>query len=194
MLSQAGGADGVELPDAHVAGDSRQVRAAEHPRHAPAAAAGGRAAARPIRRRRPMLDARAAEVHRANPICAACHRNMDPLGFGLENYDAIGRVAGRRRRFPVDASGTLPDGQRFRRPERCGHSCSRNCRSSRDADRQDADLRSAARSQAVRPPHGGRHSSRRRRRRLPLRTMVHQIVASLPFQSAGAAKTQPRAR
>ena len=30
-------------------------------------------------------------VHRANPTCAACHRNMDPLGFGLENYDAIGR-------------------------------------------------------------------------------------------------------
>ena len=53
------------------------------------------------------------EVHRANPTCAACHRNMDPLGFGLENYDAIGRWRDTDGDFPVDASGTLPGGQRF---------------------------------------------------------------------------------
>ena len=51
------------------------------------------------------------ERHRANPACAACHRMMDPPGFALENFDAIGRwrttsEAG----TPVDASGTLVDG------------------------------------------------------------------------------------
>jgi mono/diheme cytochrome c family protein len=53
------------------------------------------------------------EVHRANPTCASCHRNMDPLGFGLENYDAIGRWRDTDGEFPVDASGALPSGQRF---------------------------------------------------------------------------------
>jgi hypothetical protein len=53
------------------------------------------------------------EVHRANPTCASCHRNMDPLGFGLENYDAIGRWRDADGEFPVDASGTLPSGQPF---------------------------------------------------------------------------------
>ena len=53
------------------------------------------------------------ERHRTNPTCAACHRNMDPLGFGLENYDAIGRWRDTDGKFAVDASGTLPDGQAF---------------------------------------------------------------------------------
>jgi mono/diheme cytochrome c family protein len=53
------------------------------------------------------------ELHRQNATCAACHRNMDPLGFGLENYDAIGRWRDTDGEFPVDASGTLPGGQRF---------------------------------------------------------------------------------
>ena len=56
------------------------------------------------------------ERHRSNPACASCHRNMDPLGFGLENYDAIGRWRDREGKFPVDASGTLPDGQKFATP------------------------------------------------------------------------------
>ncbi len=53
------------------------------------------------------------ELHRQNAVCASCHRNMDPLGFGLENYDAIGRWRDADGEFPVDASGTLPSGQRF---------------------------------------------------------------------------------
>jgi Protein of unknown function (DUF1592)/Protein of unknown function (DUF1588)/Protein of unknown function (DUF1587)/Protein of unknown function (DUF1585)/Protein of unknown function (DUF1595) len=53
------------------------------------------------------------EIHRQNAVCASCHRNMDPLGFGLENYDAIGRWRDTDGQFPVDASGTLPGGQRF---------------------------------------------------------------------------------
>ncbi len=51
------------------------------------------------------------EQHRANPVCASCHRVMDPLGFALENFDGIGRWrdAGDGG-DPIDASGTLTDG------------------------------------------------------------------------------------
>ena len=56
------------------------------------------------------------EAHRASSTCAACHIRMDPLGFGLENYDAIGAWRTTDGKFEVDASGTLPDGQSFRKP------------------------------------------------------------------------------
>jgi hypothetical protein len=53
------------------------------------------------------------EQHRKNPVCASCHAPMDPLGFALEHYDAIGawRTTGEAG-SPVDSSGTLPDGAR----------------------------------------------------------------------------------
>jgi len=54
------------------------------------------------------------ERHRADPGCASCHKVMDELGFGLENYDAIGRWRDKEGKFDVDASGTLPTGERFR--------------------------------------------------------------------------------
>lgn len=56
------------------------------------------------------------EAHRANPVCASCHSRMDPLGFGLENFNAIGAWRTEDGKFPVDASGTLPDGRTFRTP------------------------------------------------------------------------------
>ena len=56
------------------------------------------------------------EAHRANPTCASCHRRMDPLGFGLENFDPIGKWRDVDGKFPVDASGTLPDGRSFDGP------------------------------------------------------------------------------
>jgi hypothetical protein len=57
------------------------------------------------------------EQHRANPSCAACHSRMDPLGFGLENYDAIGAWRDQDGAFPIDTTGTLPTGQSFRGPK-----------------------------------------------------------------------------
>ncbi len=54
------------------------------------------------------------EQHRADPNCASCHARMDPLGFGFENYDAVGAWREKEGDFPVDASGTLPSGQSFR--------------------------------------------------------------------------------
>jgi hypothetical protein len=56
------------------------------------------------------------EEHRRNPICASCHSKMDPLGFGLENYDAIGAWRTRDGKFPIDAAGTLPNGKSFKGP------------------------------------------------------------------------------
>jgi hypothetical protein len=53
------------------------------------------------------------EQHRSQPICAACHTMMDPIGFGLENYDGTGKWRERDGEFLIDASGTLPDGEHF---------------------------------------------------------------------------------
>jgi hypothetical protein len=51
------------------------------------------------------------EQHRANPTCAACHSMMDPIGFSLEHFDAAGAWRDKDGKFPVDATGTLPDGR-----------------------------------------------------------------------------------
>ena len=60
----------------------------------------------------------AMERHRANPACASCHAQMDPLGFALENFDAVGRWRNRgESNDAIDASGVLPDGTSFEGPE-----------------------------------------------------------------------------
>lgn len=56
------------------------------------------------------------EKHRSNPTCASCHSRMDVLGFGLENYDAIGRWRTLDGKFPIDSSGTFPNGKSFASP------------------------------------------------------------------------------
>ena len=56
------------------------------------------------------------QQHRANPSCAVCHVQMDALGFGFENYDAIGAWRTNDGEFEIDASGTLPRGETFDGP------------------------------------------------------------------------------
>ncbi|MEM9587614.1 MAG: DUF1592 domain-containing protein, partial [Planctomycetota bacterium] len=53
------------------------------------------------------------ELHRDDPGCAACHRVMDQLGFGLEEFDAVGRYRSDADGIPIDASGELPGGRVF---------------------------------------------------------------------------------
>jgi len=53
------------------------------------------------------------EVHRKNVVCASCHQRMDPLGFALENFDALGKWRTESDGAPIDASASLPDGTRF---------------------------------------------------------------------------------
>jgi hypothetical protein len=74
-----------------------------------------------------MLSARELQkAHQKEPQCAQCHRTIDPLGFGLENFDAVGlwrktetttlknkRKGIGKKTFPIDASGTMPDGTPF---------------------------------------------------------------------------------
>ena len=54
--------------------------------------------------------------HQVNPVCANCHAGMDPIGFALENFDAIGRWRSSEGGVPIDASGSLLDGTPFEGP------------------------------------------------------------------------------
>jgi hypothetical protein len=56
------------------------------------------------------------ELHRKDPACATCHRQMDALGFGFENFDAIGRWRESDGPAKIDPSGTLPSGEMFQGP------------------------------------------------------------------------------
>jgi hypothetical protein len=51
--------------------------------------------------------------HRKNPACSGCHQLMDPVGFSLENYDAVGRWRNVDGGKPIDVAGSLPDGSKF---------------------------------------------------------------------------------
>jgi len=51
--------------------------------------------------------------HRSNSTCASCHNLMDPVGFSLENFDAVGRWRTVEDGQPIDVSGGLPDGSKF---------------------------------------------------------------------------------
>ena len=58
------------------------------------------------------------ELHRTNPVCANCHKILDPIGFGLENFDAIGRWRDQDDAGgAIDAAGELPGGKRFTAPK-----------------------------------------------------------------------------
>jgi len=56
------------------------------------------------------------EQHRTNPTCASCHARMDPIGFGMENFDGIGAWREKDGDAPVDSSGELVTGEKFKNP------------------------------------------------------------------------------
>jgi Protein of unknown function (DUF1588)/Protein of unknown function (DUF1585)/Protein of unknown function (DUF1592) len=56
------------------------------------------------------------EKHRENASCAVCHAKLDPLGFGLENFDGVGAFRENDGKFKIDPSGVLPDGSKFSGP------------------------------------------------------------------------------
>jgi len=55
--------------------------------------------------------------HRADPVCGGCHSRIDPLGFALENYDALGQWRTEDAGKPIDNTGELPDGTKFAGPD-----------------------------------------------------------------------------
>ncbi len=132
------------------------------------------------------------EEHRKNAICASCHRRMDPLGFGLENFDAVGAWRETEGKFPIDASGQLPDGRKFTGPNEL-----------RDILSADRDAFSRAITSKLLTYALGRGLERYDSRtvkliasRLPsynykFSGLVLEIVNSLPFQSRRSATDGP---
>jgi cytochrome c5 len=60
---------------------------------------------------RPTTVRQQLELHRANPVCGACHRNIDPVGFALENFNAVGQwQAATKEGLKIDSAGVLADG------------------------------------------------------------------------------------
>jgi hypothetical protein len=62
---------------------------------------------------KPLSMREAMLLHRANPACAGCHARMDPIGFAMENFDAVGRWRDTDAGGPIDTSGVFPDGTKF---------------------------------------------------------------------------------
>ena len=130
------------------------------------------------------------EAHRANPACASCHSRMDPLGFGLENLNAIGSWRTMDGKFPVDSSGLLPGGRAFQGPVEL------KAQLTKDKDAFVRGLTSKLLTYAL-----GRGLERFDRpvvnsiaSRLPARNyrfsaLVQDIVTSLPFQQRRSATT-----
>src|SRR5204863_825890 len=77
------------------------------PANVPALKTEGAKTGKPLSMRAAMIQ------HRADPACASCHSRMDPIGFAMENFDALGRWRDRDSGSAIDASGVLPDGTRF---------------------------------------------------------------------------------
>jgi hypothetical protein len=66
---------------------------------------------------RPSTVREKLELHRANPVCGSCHRNIDPVGFALENFDAVGQWRETTKEgLPIDAAGMLADGTKVDGP------------------------------------------------------------------------------
>jgi hypothetical protein len=124
------------------------------------------------------------EQHRADPSCAVCHTKMDALGFGFENFDAIGAWRDQDGQFAINASGSLPGNQQFSGPA--------ELRRLILADRRDQFVRCLTEKMLIYAL--GRELSaadecevRRIGERMAadgyhLHTLVREIVGSLPFQ------------
>ena len=91
-----------------------QMAAGEHARRAAASAAARCARLKePVPKVSRSRSGQRMELHRKNPVCASCHQRMDPLGFSLENFDAIGKWREESDGAPVDPAALLPDGTPF---------------------------------------------------------------------------------
>ena len=159
--------DGHVVAGAHVARAARRLGAREHRRRARADAAA---------RTCPTLEEQAGtknhprtlreqmELHTTRPFCAGCHKIMDPVGFALENFDAIGQWRTEEHGAPIDATATARRRHGDRRRDRPAQRAAEVLRSLRaDDDREAHDVRArprrsstttcrpCARSRAARP-------------------------------------------
>ena len=173
----------------------------EYSRYAAARSARRRARARrgPAGNHSPCVTMRERlAAHRTIPSCAGCHSMIDPPGFALENFDAVGRWRDVDETYqPIDASGALPDGTKFDGLAGFRETLLQRARSVRDdRDREAADLCAwavASRSATTCPRSAG--SCARRRPTLHVcrmsfsasrRSVPFQMRRSRPLQSANA--------
>ena len=106
----------------------------------------------------PLSMKEAMQLHRASPACASCHAKMDPIGFALENFDALGRWRAEENGRPIDVSSALPDGTTVDGVEGVRRLVLRDPALFVEAhDRQTADVRADAQYPALRPADDPRH-------------------------------------
>jgi mono/diheme cytochrome c family protein len=132
------------------------------------------------------------EVHRTNSVCASCHSRMDPLGFALENYDAIGKWRTMDGGFPVDSSGKLPGGKTFSNPAELRQILSqRQFEFSRTLTEKLLIYALGRGLQRYDRPTVNEITKRMETSGYGFQTLVREVVRSLPFQSrrAEAVKT-----
>jgi len=134
------------------------------------------------------------ETHRTNAVCASCHARMDPLGFALENYDAIGRWRTKDGEFPVDSSGTLPGGKKFSGPAALREILSHRQYEFSRALTEKLLIYSLGRGlgRHDRPTING-ITKRLADSGYGFQTLVREVVRSLPFQSRRAEAVKPAA-
>ena len=130
------------------------------------------------------------EQHRTNAICSSCHSRMDPLGFGLEKYDAVGKWRTTDGSFAVDSSGVLPSGKSFSNPAEMRQILSEMLPEFSRALTEKMLVYSLGRGLE----RYDRRTVRNITKRLSdgdygLQTLVHEVVRSLPFHSRRAEET-----
>jgi hypothetical protein len=135
------------------------------------------------------------EQHRANQVCASCHRVLDPIGLALENYDAVGAWRtrdGGTLGEPIDASGQLVDGTKVDGVVALRQALVREPQMVRpDDDGEAADLRRGSRVDGVR--HGGGEKDRPwgGAEAVSILALVLGVVNSAPFQMRAKASEPP---
>ena len=130
--------------------------------------------------------------HRANPVCASCHSMIDPAGFALENFDAIGRWRTVDESFnTIDASGALPDGTSFNGVAELRAALDQPSGALRHhRDREAADLRARPRRRVLRHAGDSQDPPRRRARRLQ-DAVDHRSASSRAIRSSSGRLDTP---
>ncbi len=133
------------------------------------------------------------EVHRESPMCASCHAQMDPIGFGLENFDAIGKWRDKDGTATLDAGGQLKTGEKFKDAIELINILAIK-------DHQDFEHCLAEKMltyalgrgvEILRPPRPGKHCHKSGSPRRPLlRSTILAVINSSPFQMRGGEAPQ----
>jgi hypothetical protein len=122
--------------------------------------------------------------HRSNPVCASCHSKMDVLGFGLENYNGIGKWRTMDGKFPIDTSGTLPGGKSFVTAQEMRAILAGQTQEFARCVTEKMMIYALGRGlQAYDRPTVNAIVSKLRPEQYPFQSLIYEIVRSLPFQS-----------